>query len=73
MVLCVNVGLADLTNPRAEDDAGRTYSLFIGDTVLVGEVRSPLTLCHVVLYSVCVCACVRACVCVCHRRARLSS
>lgn len=39
MLFNVNIGLADLTNPQADDTAGRTYSLFLGDTVLVTEVR----------------------------------
>lgn len=39
MVFNVNVGFAGLSNPSAEDAAGRTYSLFVGDTVQVGEVR----------------------------------
>ena len=38
MLFNVNVGLSDLTNTEAEDAAGKTYSLFIGDTVLVSEV-----------------------------------
>ena len=38
MVLNVNLGLSGLTNPLAEDSAGKNYSLFIGDTVLVAEV-----------------------------------
>ena len=38
MVFNVNVGFAGLTNKSAEDEAGRMYALFIGDTVLVGEV-----------------------------------
>ena len=38
MVFNVNIGLAGLTNPQAEDTAGKNYSLFIGDTVLVAEV-----------------------------------
>ena len=38
MVFNVNVGFAGLTNNSAEDMAGKIYALFIGDTVLVGEV-----------------------------------
>ena len=37
MVFSVHVGFAELSNPSAEDAAGRTYALFIGDTVLAGE------------------------------------
>jgi nucleosome binding factor SPN SPT16 subunit len=37
MLFNVNIGLAGLTNPEAQDTAGKTYSLFIGDTVLVAE------------------------------------
>lgn len=39
MLFNVNIGLADLTNAQADDAAGKTYSLFLGDTVLVSEVR----------------------------------
>ena len=37
MVFSVHLGFAELSNPSAEDAAGRTYALFIGDTVLAGE------------------------------------
>lgn len=37
MVFNVNVGLANLTNPEATDKEGKTYALFIGDTVMVNE------------------------------------
>lgn len=37
MVFSVHVGFAELSNPSAEDAAGKTYALFIGDTVLAGE------------------------------------
>ena len=45
MVFNINIGLADLSNPHSEDEAGKNYSLFIGDTVLVGEVGNlrPIT------------------------------
>ena len=46
MVFCVNLGLANLTNNSAEDDRGKTYSLFIGDTVLVNEVGRVLITIH---------------------------
>ena len=45
MLFNVNIGLAGLTNPEAQDTAGKTYSLFIGDTVLVAEVRGRPFLC----------------------------
>jgi len=38
MVFSVSVGFAGLSNPSAEDQAGQSYALFVGDTVLVGEV-----------------------------------
>ena len=38
MVFNINLGFANLTNPKAEDEASRVYALFIGDTVLVNEV-----------------------------------
>ncbi|CAG9585733.1 unnamed protein product [Danaus chrysippus] len=37
MVFNINIGLANLTNPAATDKEGKTYALFIGDTVLVNE------------------------------------
>ncbi|CAG0919160.1 unnamed protein product [Notodromas monacha] len=38
MVFVVAIGLQDLTNPDAGDDANaKTYALFIGDTVIVNE------------------------------------
>ena len=52
MLFNVNLGLAGLTNPRAEEAAGKTYSLFIGDTVLVAEVRwTSLPLCQALSLS----------------------
>ena len=38
MVFCINIGFANLSNPQAEDAAGKVYALFIGDTVLVNNV-----------------------------------
>jgi len=40
MTFTVNVGLSNLKNDAATDDAGKTYALFLGDTVLVGDVSS---------------------------------
>lgn len=37
MVFNINIGLANLTNSNASDKEGKTYALFIGDTVLVNE------------------------------------
>ncbi|XP_066591471.1 FACT complex subunit spt16 isoform X2 [Prorops nasuta] len=37
MVFNVNVGLANLSNSEATDKEGKTYALFIGDTVIVNE------------------------------------
>lgn len=37
MVFNVNVGLSNLINPDAKDKEGKTYALFIGDTVMVNE------------------------------------
>ena len=42
MVFNVNLGFSGLANPSAEDSAGQTYALFVGDTVLVGEVDEPI-------------------------------
>lgn len=38
MVFNVNIGLSNLTNSEATDKAGKTYALFIGDTVTINEV-----------------------------------
>ena len=38
-VLYPNIGFANLSNPQAEDAAGKVYALFIGDTVLVNNVE----------------------------------
>ena len=37
MIFSVHLGFAELRNPSAEDAAGKTYALFIGDTVMAGE------------------------------------
>ncbi|XP_064546218.1 FACT complex subunit spt16 isoform X2 [Drosophila montana] len=37
MVFNLHVGISNLTNPDAADKEGKTYALFIGDTVLVGD------------------------------------
>lgn len=37
-VFNVNVGFASLTNKEATDKEGKTYALFIGDTVVVNDV-----------------------------------
>ncbi|XP_039746660.1 FACT complex subunit spt16 isoform X2 [Pararge aegeria] len=37
MVFNINIGLSNLTNSAATDKEGKTYALFIGDTVLVNE------------------------------------
>ena len=39
MVFNINLGFSGLSNPSAEDEEGKTYAIFIGDTVLVEEVR----------------------------------
>ena len=38
MVINLNVGFSGLKNSDAKDKEGRSYALFIGDTVLVNEV-----------------------------------
>ncbi|XP_034945404.1 FACT complex subunit spt16 isoform X1 [Chelonus insularis] len=43
MVFNVNVGLSNLTNPDATDKEGKTYALFIGDTVVVADANQPAT------------------------------
>ncbi|XP_041977304.1 FACT complex subunit spt16 isoform X2 [Aricia agestis] len=37
MVFNINIGLANLTNSAATEKEGKTYALFIGDTVLVND------------------------------------
>lgn len=37
MIFNVNVGLSNLTNKEASDKEGKTYALFIGDTVIVND------------------------------------
>ena len=39
MVFQVSIGFSALENPHAKDDRSKTYALFIGDTVVVNEVR----------------------------------
>ncbi|XP_008559292.1 FACT complex subunit spt16 isoform X1 [Microplitis demolitor] len=43
MVFNLHVGLSNLSNPEASDKEGKTYALFIGDTVVVGESGAPAT------------------------------
>lgn len=38
MTFNCHIGLSDLKNEAAEDDAGKRYALFLGDTVIVNEV-----------------------------------
>ena len=42
MVFNINAGFSGLVNKSAEDSESKNYALFIGDTVLVNEVRSML-------------------------------
>ncbi|XP_015121824.1 FACT complex subunit spt16 isoform X4 [Diachasma alloeum] len=43
MVFNVNVGLSNLSNAEATDKEGKSYALFIGDTVVVNETANPAT------------------------------
>ncbi|XP_013114193.1 FACT complex subunit spt16 isoform X1 [Stomoxys calcitrans] len=43
MVFNINVGISGLTNSDASEKEGKTYALFIGDTVLVGD-QSPASI-----------------------------
>ena len=52
MVFCVNLGFSNLSNPDAEDETGKNYALFIGDTVLVNEVRKSVS-CFIYCSSLC--------------------
>ena len=38
MTFNISVGLAGLRNQQSEVSSGQTYALFIGDTVVIGEV-----------------------------------
>lgn len=40
MVFNVNIGLSNLANKEATEKEGKVYALFLGDTVMVNEVRS---------------------------------
>jgi nucleosome binding factor SPN SPT16 subunit len=40
MTFQVSIGLAGLENPDGKDSQSKTYALFIGDTVLVNEVKA---------------------------------
>jgi hypothetical protein len=37
MVFQISIGISDLKNDSSKDDEGKKYSLFIGDTVIVGN------------------------------------
>lgn len=39
MVLSVSLGFADLLNSEGKKDEQKKYALFIGDTILINEVR----------------------------------
>ena len=38
MVFQVSIGFSGLTNSDAKEDDGKTYALFIGDTVIINKV-----------------------------------
>jgi nucleosome binding factor SPN SPT16 subunit len=38
MVFQVSIGFSGLTNSDAKEDEGKTYALFIGDTVIINKV-----------------------------------
>ena len=42
MVFNLNVGFSGLKNSDAKDKEGKTYALFVGDTVVVNEVGNVL-------------------------------
>jgi len=39
MVFNINVGFSDLENPESKTSEGKKYALYLGDTVLVNEVK----------------------------------
>ena len=69
MVFNVNVGFSSLTNPSADDSAGKTYALFIGDTVVAGGEDGPgvelTSTSKKKISSIAIFMGVRVCVCVC--------
>lgn len=40
MLFNINFGFMDLVNKEAKDGSPKKYALFLGDTVIVSEVRS---------------------------------
>jgi hypothetical protein len=40
MTFQVSIGFSGLDNPDGTDDQSKTYALFIGDTVVVNEVKT---------------------------------
>lgn len=40
MTFQVSIGFSNLDNPDGEDEQSKVYALFIGDTVLVNEVKN---------------------------------
>ena len=43
MIFNINVGFSNLQNTEAKDNGGKSYALFVGDTVLVQEVGGTMT------------------------------
>ncbi len=41
MVFNINLGFSNLTNRTADSDVGKTYALFLGDTVMAGDEDNP--------------------------------
>lgn len=41
MVFNINLGFSNLTNRTADSGVGKTYALFIGDTVMAGDEDTP--------------------------------
>lgn len=50
-VFNVNVGLSGLSNKEASDKDGKTYALFIGDTVVVNDVSAIIIISNNVLFA----------------------
>ena len=54
MVFNVNLGFSNLKNKSAKKDVDQTYALFLGETVMVNEVRFrfdlKLRFCNLVLF-----------------------
>lgn len=54
MTFNIHIGFSDIKNDASSDDGGKKYALFLGDTVLINEVRIKLNhdIIHVLFLNV---------------------